>query len=135
MYHQKKSSVYLDPGRRTCHLVAHATSETKAQGLAVERISALKRDGVDRLKTVVGERISRGVDAGAGGVSSLRQIDILERARKHLEKSVSAMKELAGIELAAVDLQEAVLALGDLTGTTMPEEILDRIFGEFCIGK
>ncbi|MGC9359649.1 MAG: hypothetical protein ACP5G7_04630 [Anaerolineae bacterium] len=38
-------------------------------------------------------------------------------------------------DLVAVDLQEAVYLLGQVTGDTASEELLDTIFGQFCIGK
>ena len=38
-------------------------------------------------------------------------------------------------ECLAMDLREALGALGTITGETTPDEILDQIFGRFCIGK
>jgi len=38
-------------------------------------------------------------------------------------------------ELLAVDLEQVLLALGDIVGATTPDDLLERIFAEFCIGK
>ena len=38
-------------------------------------------------------------------------------------------------QLLAEDLREALTALGEVTGETLTEEILDRIFERFCVGK
>jgi tRNA modification GTPase len=38
-------------------------------------------------------------------------------------------------ELLALDLREALHALGEVTGETTPDDILDLVFGQFCIGK
>jgi tRNA modification GTPase len=38
-------------------------------------------------------------------------------------------------ELLALDLREALDVLGHITGETTPDDILDLVFGQFCIGK
>jgi len=38
-------------------------------------------------------------------------------------------------ELLAFDLRESLAALGEITGETTPEDLLDIIFSQFCIGK
>jgi tRNA modification GTPase len=41
----------------------------------------------------------------------------------------------ASPEFLSIDLREALDALGEIIGQTTPEDVLDRIFAEFCIGK
>jgi len=110
-------------------------AEEKAGGGVVERVSALNRSGIEGLRTRIAQRIARDHLPDAGLVASLRQIDILRRALEGLRRSASAMSNGAGIELAASDLRESLDIFGELAGTTQPEEILNRIFSEFCIGK
>lgn len=64
------------------------------------------------------------------------------RHRTVLEQSLEAVRRLeeglqAGVttDLAAVELQAALDHLGDIVGLTTTEDVLDRIFAEFCIGK
>jgi tRNA modification GTPase len=64
------------------------------------------------------------------------------RQRDALEKCVVALmrfaeNESAGSaqEIRAVDLRDALHAIGDITGETTPDEVLDRIFERFCVGK
>ena len=45
------------------------------------------------------------------------------------------MKEYEGEELVAVDLRAALNAFGEIVGETTSEDLLTRIFSEFCIGK
>ncbi len=55
-----------------------------------------------------------------------RALDAVNRVQEHFENS----PEFMGIEL-----DEALRALGEITGETTPDEVLDLIFGSFCIGK
>lgn len=60
------------------------------------------------------------------------------RHRQALEAAVGALDRFAGAslpELAAEDLREAVRSLGRITGRVDVEDMLDALFGEFCIGK
>ncbi|MHB8809554.1 MAG: tRNA uridine-5-carboxymethylaminomethyl(34) synthesis GTPase MnmE [Desulfobulbaceae bacterium] len=64
------------------------------------------------------------------------------RHRAVLEETMAACKRLrqalaAGItvDLVAVEVQGALAGLGDIVGMTTPDEVLDKIFAEFCIGK
>jgi len=64
-----------------------------------------------------------------------RHADCLERARCDLSQAETSLKEGMSQEFVAVDLRGALDALGAITGETTTDEILDRIFSEFCIGK
>lgn len=67
--------------------------------------------------------------------TKLRHIDALKRA----EKSVSLAREGAlreeFLDLIEIDINDALNALGEITGEVHTEDILDRVFKEFCIGK
>ena len=58
------------------------------------------------------------------------------RHKQALEKTKDALLQaLDNIALVAVDLRQAYLALGEITGHTVKEDIIERIFEEFCLGK
>ena len=52
-----------------------------------------------------------------------------------LKRALTGMKEYEGEELVAVDLRSALNAFGEIVGETTSEDLLTRIFSEFCIGK
>jgi tRNA modification GTPase len=68
-------------------------------------------------------------------LSDRRHRDALLRARRSLCHFCAEVNEGTSLEFLAIDLREALQALGEITGETAPDEILDRIFSRFCIGK
>ena len=59
----------------------------------------------------------------------------LERAWHGVEQATQSVQNGRAGELVAVDLRIASDALGEITGAITTDEILERIFAEFCIGK
>jgi tRNA modification GTPase len=110
--------------------------ERKAGGVPLVRISALKGDGLGDLRQAIREAIFAGIDTADLGVApSLRHKEALERAFARFEKSVSNLRDGLPFEIVAADLQEGLEALGEIVGETAGDEVLDRIFSRFCIGK
>ena len=68
-------------------------------------------------------------------VSNLRHIELLGRAEEALGRAADAAGVAVPEELVLVDLQEARHALEEITGARTPEDVLNRIFERFCIGK
>lgn len=101
-------------------------------------VSLLTGEGTEELWGLL-ERL-----AGAAGVRFDEDTGLITRAR-HREALTEALEALlrAGdaaeggldAELVALDLREALDALGKMTGAVTSEEILNRIFAGFCIGK
>jgi tRNA modification GTPase len=76
------------------------------------------------------------MDAGESAtISRARHREALERTAEHLSMASSASASGADEELLAVDLRLALDAIGAIVGILTPDEILGRIFSEFCIGK
>jgi len=68
-------------------------------------------------------------------VASARHKESLDKAYKSVLSVVGAIKKKYQPELVAVDLKEAIFDLGLITGKSVSEDILNRIFEKFCIGK
>jgi tRNA modification GTPase len=78
----------------------------------------------------------RGEDAGPGARFriSLRQRALLREAEAALDRACGAAPGL-GMEFVAADLRSALAALGGISGRASDEDLLDRIFSRFCLGK
>jgi tRNA modification GTPase len=100
---------------------------------AAFHISALTGAGVEELLHHVVSLVM-GEDLGSQEIviTEARHHEALSRAIVSLER---AEKQITQTTLMASDLRDAVNALGEITGETVGEEILDRIFSKFCIGK
>ena len=68
-------------------------------------------------------------------IDSLRQKELLERAEEALNSALDLVDEGVPLDLITVEIQEAVQALGELTGEVTAEDVLDKIFSGFCVGK
>lgn len=84
---------------------------------------------------------SRALDASRRGrtaraiVAGDRQVRALAAARDSIRRAMSAVAEEAPLEVVATDLREAVFALGEIDGREVTEQVLDRVFARFCVGK
>jgi tRNA modification GTPase len=68
-------------------------------------------------------------------VADLRQQASLEKAAESLARARDGLAGGLPAELIALEIRDALDALGEITGKTTPEEILERIFANFCLGK
>jgi tRNA modification GTPase len=64
-----------------------------------------------------------------------RHLDALQRASSHIVEGIRLLREQQAVELLAEELREAQHDLGEITGAFTSEDLLDRIFSSFCIGK
>lgn len=101
------------------------------------RISAKMGDGLDELKDSLRALILRpDFEPGETAViTRLRHQTALERANEALRHGLDSVQEGLSGEFIAVDLRGAADAIGEITGTVCTDDVLERIFQEFCIGK
>lgn len=68
-------------------------------------------------------------------VNNLRHVRALKDAYSAMESAIEGIKRQEFLDLIEVDLRQALNELGLITGETSTEDILDKVFKEFCIGK
>jgi tRNA modification GTPase len=97
------------------------------------RLSAKSPDDVAALERALEQRV---VDALSGAelptATRLRHRELLAEALERLQRALILEDDL---ELAAEDVRLAGRALDRITGRIHPEDVLDRLFSSFCIGK
>lgn len=99
-------------------------------------VSAKENSGIESLKAQIAD-MSIQFDSSAENaiIPNLRQKERIENGFQHATVVVEGLKEETPPELLTIDLQNAIDALGDVLGITFREDILDRVFSRFCIGK
>lgn len=119
----------LEPGPAT----GQALAEAAARGLEPLRLCAHETADVASLETLLGGRVAGALaSAEPPAATRLRHAALLSEAITRLESAVALAGEP---ELAAEDVRLAARALDRITGRIGPEDVLDRIFSTFCIGK
>ncbi|HUG18844.1 MAG TPA: tRNA modification GTPase [Planctomycetaceae bacterium] len=100
-------------------------------------LSAHTGAGLAELKRLIVQQLS---ESSAGqrqmiGLTSARCAESLDETIRSLDHALEASRSGAGEELIAMDLRQALDGLGKILGVVHTDDILDRIFNKFCIGK
>jgi tRNA modification GTPase len=101
---------------------------------AHQRCSALTGKGIPELRRALLQRLSEG-GAEPGFLTNVRHERLIREALDALDRAASAVREGLPHELVLLDLYNALRPLGAITGETTIDDVLNRIFSTFCIGK
>ncbi len=97
--------------------------------------SSVTGEGLNAVIDAIETRLSNGVELkeGVPSIDSERQRDKLIEAAEALEEA--GKNRAFGYDVIALYLQSALSALGELTGEVTGEDVLERLFSSFCLGK
>lgn len=99
-------------------------------------VSATERTGLDQLRSVIAERLDISSDEQQTPFAARqRHLDALQQAQLAIERAMAQLAQAELPELIAEELRLAQQSLGEITGEFTPDDLLDYIFREFCIGK
>ena len=103
----------------------------------VIKVSALDSRSIHELELKIVDLIcgQKNLDTHGILVSNIRHIKALEQAQKNLLGALRLLGENASLEFISEEIKSAVNGLDAITGRNIDEDLLDRIFSEFCIGK
>lgn len=109
---------------------------TEIFGDCIVEISAKNHVGIDLLGKKIKEMFFAGqMEYGRGIVTNTRHIALIAAAKEALTNAVEAIDSGMFIDFIAIDIQAAYAYLGEITGIVVEDELIDRIFSEFCLGK
>lgn len=98
-------------------------------------LSAKTGDGLSLLIDHLCETIGYHPEDEGVFIARRRHLDALQRAQNAIEAGYHCLTGMGAGELLAEELRQSQHALGEITGTFTNEDLLDRIFSSFCIGK
>jgi len=106
-------------------------------GKTVIDISIKSGKGIESLKDEIYDMVYRGEIKHTSEVlvTNVRHKDLLVKAKHALENAVYTLKESMPLDLVSIDIRECLERIGEITGETVQEDIINRIFTQFCIGK
>jgi tRNA modification GTPase len=127
----------IDLGERVSREDVRGLGEAGGEGgpTVEARVSALTGEGLDELRESLLGAALGAERSGAVLLTNVRHIDALKRAAAALGRAESMLLSGEPAELVAVEGADAGHALGEVSGESTPDELLERIFERFCVGK
>jgi tRNA modification GTPase len=106
-------------------------------GVPIVSTSMLTGEGLANLEETIADLVLAGrtLYGESALITSARHQEALRRAAEDLSASSISLEQRLPLDFVSIDLRAAYEALGEVTGETASDDLLDRIFSEFCIGK
>ena len=103
-------------------------------------VSARSGEGLDRLFEAIKETCANGISEAdvfieADVITRERHRLLLEEALEYVTSALTDFNAGVAEDIAAIALRKAYLSLGHILGLEYADDIIDRIFAEFCVGK
>jgi tRNA modification GTPase len=101
----------------------------------IVEVSALKGKNIDALRQVIRARFVPRSPEAEEIVLHARQQNRLQEALEALRRAERLLAGRQSEEVPAEEIREALSSIGELTGEIRAEEVLEEVFGRFCVGK
>jgi tRNA modification GTPase len=99
-------------------------------------ISAKTGEGIDKVRTAIKDMFFKGeISTNNIIITNTRHKEALLRAYECVESAIDTLNHTFAIDLASIDIRNAWTSLGEITGDSLEENIIDKIFKDFCLGK
>lgn len=103
--------------------------------LPVVSLSSVTGDGMDELERVIAEQFPLPEVPAGEILTNVRQADAVKRAIEYMRSALDAMCAGMTPDIVLTETEGAMSALGELSGRTVREDVTNRIFQRFCVGK
>lgn len=103
--------------------------------LPVVSLSSVTGEGIGELERVIGEMFPTPSVPAGEIITNVRHAEAVSRALEYIRAAVGAMESGATPDIVLTETEGAMAAMGELSGRTVREDVTDRIFSRFCVGK
>ncbi len=133
---KNKNTIYI-LNKSDLPVIADRNSSLVPHPSSFLRISATRGDGIEELKDKIVDSCLKDWKEEREGlvISNLRHKTSIGHAAVSLEKAMKALTEDQPLEIIAIELRNSLDSLGEIVGAVTTEDILNKIFSDFCIGK
>lgn len=99
-------------------------------------VSSKNKNGLTELKSAIQKYAYSGIQGDSGiFVQNVRHLDLLQKAVQSLQYATDTINNKMPYDCVIIDLQNAIADLGEITGEQVTDEIINKIFAKFCVGK
>ena len=103
--------------------------------MTIIKICAKTGEGLEQLSDVVEELFENNMPCDGSILTNARQYDACRRAFDAMQRSIHGLGLGMTPDAVLTDIEEAMNAMGEVTGAIVREDITNRIFERFCVGK
>lgn len=98
-------------------------------------VSAVTGEGIDALEATIAAMFPLPCVPAGEILTNARQADAVARAAEYIDAALGAMRAGETPDIVLTETEGAMVALGELTGRSIREDVTNRIFSRFCVGK
>ena len=111
------------------------TESPSEYGIPTVHLSSLTGDGFDQLEAEIRRQFPLPQVPAGEVLTNVRQADAIRRAVESMEAAIEALNQHQTPDIILTETEEAMEAMGEITGQTVRDDITQRIFSRFCVGK
>ncbi|MEA5152610.1 MAG: tRNA uridine-5-carboxymethylaminomethyl(34) synthesis GTPase MnmE [Oscillospiraceae bacterium] len=111
------------------------TAGAIATSLPVVSVSAVTGEGLEELERAIAAMFPLPSVPAGEILTNARQAEAVKRAAEYMSAALGALEAGRTPDIVLTETEGAMAALGELTGRTVREDVTERIFEHFCVGK
>jgi tRNA modification GTPase len=113
----------------------HPGAAAPASNFPFFLVSAKTGLGIGELKTFLDKKMNELCDSTSTVVMQARHFELLNKSLANLQRGEKMLRAEESPEFIVAEIQEALLAIFEILGKRFDDQVMDRVFSEFCLGK